>query len=105
MLVADTGSHGNRSDAAEDRGPEGVDELLIVGEQQDQLVAPARADPLQVIQDAQSALVELAERYLARVVLAFEIGDAARHGTVAFDQLDERGGFQHQRRSSLMESG
>ena len=76
VLVADAERHRHRHDAAEDRRPERVDELLVVGEEQDQLVAAARADALQVIEDAERALVQLAEGDLARVVLAFEVGDA-----------------------------
>ncbi len=41
VLVADAERHRHRHDAAEQRGPERVDELLVVGEEQDQLVAAA----------------------------------------------------------------
>ena len=58
--------------------PEGVDELLVVAEEQDQLVAAPRAEALQVIEDAERALVQLGEGDVARVVLALEVGDAAR---------------------------
>ena len=60
MLVADAERHRHRHDAAQDRGPEGVDELLVVAQEQDQLVAAARAEALQVVEDAEGAFVELA---------------------------------------------
>jgi len=47
VLVADAQRHGHGNDAAEDRGPKHVDELLVVAEEQDQLVAAARAESLQ----------------------------------------------------------
>src|SRR5438309_784517 len=63
-------------------------------------------EALQVIEDAERALVELGEGHLARLVLALEVGDAVRTGAVRLDQLGERGGVVHQRRrSSLMCSG
>src|SRR5262249_5486896 len=61
VLVADAERHRHGNDAAEHRTPEGVDELLVVAEEQDQLVAALRAELLQVIQNAEGALIELAE--------------------------------------------
>src|SRR5882724_704245 len=39
MLVTDAGRDGDGNDPAEDGGPEGVNELFVVREQQDQFVA------------------------------------------------------------------
>ncbi len=94
VLVADAERHRHRNDAAEDRRPEGVDELLVAAQEQDQLVAAARAEALQVIQDPERALVELAEGDVAAVVLAIEIGERARQGAIALDELGEGGGFR-----------
>ena len=66
VLVADAERHRHRHDAAEDRRPEDIDELLVVAEEQDQLVAAAGTEPLQVIEDAERALVELGKRDAAR---------------------------------------
>ena len=62
MLVADAKRHRHRNNAAQHRGPEGIDERFIAAEEQDELVAAARAEALQVMQDAQGALVELRRR-------------------------------------------
>src|SRR4029077_6213383 len=103
VLVADPERYGHRHDAAEDRGQEDADELLGVGEEQDQLVASPGTDALQVIKDAERPLVELGEGHLARLVLALQVADAVRPGAVVLDELGERAGVEHQRRrSSLM---
>ena len=102
VLVADAQRHGHGHDAAENRRPEHVDELLVIAQEQDEFVAAPRADALQVVQDPERPLVELAERHLACVVLGFVIGDAAPKGAVAFDDFGERRRGEHQRRSSLM---
>ena len=57
---------------------------------------------LQVMQDTERALVELAEGHVALVLLAVEIGDAARIVAVEIEQLGQRVGIEHQRHSSLM---
>jgi len=44
---------GNRDDAAADRGPEPVEELLVAAQENDHLVAALRAHGLQVVQDAE----------------------------------------------------
>ncbi len=102
MFVADTQRDRYGDDPAEHGRPESVDELFVVTQEQDQLVAAAGADALQVMQDPERALVELREGDAARVVLSFEIGDAAGEIAVAFEQLGQRRGVQHQRRSNLM---
>ena len=105
MLVADAERDRHRHDSAEDRRPEGVDELLVVAEEQDQLVAAAGAEALQVIEDAERALVELGEADLVRVALPLEVGDAARHRAIRLDELDEGRDLLHQRRSRRMRRG
>ena len=60
VLVADAERHRHGHDAAEHAGPERVEELLVVGEVDDELVAGLRAELLQVEQDAERALVQLA---------------------------------------------
>ena len=62
MLVADARPDRHGNDAAEHRGPECIDELLVAREQQYQLVARSCAEFLQVIEDAQGAFVELSGR-------------------------------------------
>ncbi len=66
VLVADADGDRHRHDAAEHGGPERVDELLVVVEQQDQLVAGLRAQLLQMEQDSQRALVQLARSVTRR---------------------------------------
>ena len=60
VLVADADGHGHRDDAAQHRAPECIDELLVVVQQQDHPVAGLGAQLLQVVQDAQRALVQFA---------------------------------------------
>ena len=73
VLVADAERHRHGHDAAEHSRPERVEELLVVGEIDDQLVARLRAELLQVEQDAERALVELRVTDHAFAVLGFEI--------------------------------
>jgi hypothetical protein len=87
MLIADTERHRHRNDAAQYRGPEGIDERLIVAEEQDQLVAAPRAQALQVVQDAQRALVEFAEGDAALLTITLKVGDGARDFAIGFDEL------------------
>jgi vacuolar-type H+-ATPase subunit H len=105
MLIADAECHRYRHDATEDRRPEHVDELLVVAEEQDQLVAAARADALQVIEDAERALVQLGKGHLARIILAFEVSERARESAVVLDDFREGRGFGIHRASSLMCNG
>ena len=102
VLVADAERDRHRHDAAEDRRPEHVDELLVVVQEQDQLVAAARADALQVPEDAERALVKLAAGDRTRLVLALQVADTARRAAVVLEGLGERRGFGHQRASSRM---
>src|SRR5579863_9354661 len=76
-----------------------------MAEEQDQLVAAARADALQVMEDAERALVELARGDAARLALTLEIGDAAREGAVRLEHFGQSRGLDHRRGSSLMCSG
>ena len=105
VLVADPQRHRHRHDPAEDRGPEDIDELLVVGEEQDQLVAAPRPQALQVVEDAERPLVQFREGDVVRIMLALHVGDAARHGAVGFEHLDEGGDFFDHRRSNFMCSG
>ena len=57
MLVANTGRDWNGNDSAQNSGPESVDELLVVGKEQNQLVSALCAEPLQRMQDAERVLV------------------------------------------------
>ena len=47
-------------------------------EKQDQLVAAARAEALQVMQDAERTLIQLARRRRCAPSVALEVGDVAR---------------------------
>ena len=102
MLIADAERHRHGNDPAQHGRPEGVDERLIAAEEENQLVAAPRAQALQVMQDAERALIELAEGDTPFIAVAFKIGDAARNFAVGFDELDQCIGGQHQRRSSLI---
>src|SRR5579885_385513 len=105
VLVADAERDGHRDDAAEHGSPERVYELLVAREEEDQLVAAARTEALQVMENAERTLVELLETGIARVVLALEISDPARVAAVDLDELGQSGRVRHQRRSSLMCKG
>ena len=59
VLVADAERDRHWNDAAEQRGPERVDELLVAAQEEDQFVAAARTETLQVMEDAERALVQL----------------------------------------------
>ena len=60
MLVADADGERHRDDAAAHRRPEAVEELLVVAEEDDHLVAALRAHRLQVMQDPERARIDLA---------------------------------------------
>jgi len=92
VFIADAGRHRHRDDAAEQRRPEGVDERLVARQEQDQLVARPRAQPLQAMQNRERTLVELAECDAARLALAFQVGDRARHIAIGLQQLGEGAG-------------
>ena len=107
VLIADAERHRHGDDAAEHRGPERIDELLVVAEEEDQLVAAARTEALQVMQDAERARVQLVIAHVAGVVLALQVGDLAGRPRLASMQLGQSRAFdgrvvRHQRRSSLM---
>ena len=61
MLVADPDGERHGDDAAGERRPESVQELLVVVEKDDELVAALRAERLQVMQDPERAGVDLSE--------------------------------------------
>ena len=105
MLVADTERDRHRGDAADDGSPEGVDELFVVAEEEDEFVAAAGTDPLQVIQNAERALMQLGVGNIARVVLAFQVRDGPGGVAVGLEKLGQGRCFQHQRRSSLICKG
>src|SRR5579863_5437087 len=67
VLVTEARGYRHRDDAAEHCRPEGVDELLVAGQEQDQLVARPGAEALQVMQDAERALVQLPEAHRTRL--------------------------------------
>ena len=109
VLVADAERQRHRDDAAQQRRPERVDELLVASQEEDQLVAAAGTETLQVIEDAERASVQLLKAHITSVVLALEVSDPAGIVAVGREQLGQsrnvrRGVRQvrHQRRSSLM---
>src|SRR6185437_7621395 len=106
VLVADAERDGHGHDAAEQGGPEGVDELLVAAEEEDQLVAAARAEALQVMEDAERAGVQLLVADVLCVVLALQVGDLPGMAAVGLDEPGQSRGVRrwgrHQRRSSLM---
>ena len=65
---------------------------LVVGQEQDQPVAGPGAEALQVMQDAERALVQLAVAHHAPLALALVIGDRAGGATVGLQQLAQRSG-------------
>src|SRR5262249_5150155 len=105
MLIADAERNRHGNDPAEHRRPERVDELLVVAEEQDELVPALRPELLQVIQNAERALMQLAERHAALFVLTLEIHDAAGRVTVALHELRQGLCRSHRRRSSFMNRG
>src|SRR5579871_1099509 len=102
MLIADAEGDRYRDDAPEDGSPEGIDELLVAAEEQDELVARFCPDALQVVEDAGGALVQLRVGNLAGIVLAFVIGDALVYAAVVRQQLSQGSRCRSQRRSNLM---
>ena len=90
MLIADARRHRYRNDAAQYRSPEGIDERLVAGEQEDQLVARPRPELLQVVEDAERTLVQCPEGNRAGVALALEVSDAARGAAVGLHQRGQR---------------
>src|SRR5664279_4209427 len=102
MFVADARRNRHGDDAAQYRSPEGINEGLVAGEEQDEFVAATRAQALQVMQNPQGALIELSERYAPLLVVTFQIRDAARGFAICLNELNKCRGGEHQRRSSLM---
>ena len=74
-------------------GPERVDEGLVVGEEQQQAVARAGAELLQVMQDAERALVQFGIAHHAPFALALVVGDGSRGAAVGLQQLAQRVGI------------
>ena len=106
VLVADTEGDRHGHYPAEHRGPERIDELLVAAEKEDQLVAAARPEALQVMEDAERARIQLLVTDVAGVMLALEVSDLPGMVAVGRDELGQgsgvRRGIRHQRRSSLM---
>ena len=89
VLVADADRERHRHDAAGNGGPVAVQELLVVVQEDDQLVAASRSHALQVIEDARGALVELGVFDDPLLVLALEIMHGAWHAPVALESLGQ----------------
>ena len=87
VLVADADGERHGHDAAGDRGPERIEELLVVDQKDDELVAALRAERLQVVQDPERAGMDLAVAHAALGALAFDVGDDAVDVAVALEQL------------------
>ena len=89
VLVAD--SHGERHghDAAGERRPESVQELLVVVEEDDDLVAALRAERLQVVQNSERTGVHVAVTHAPLGVLALDIGDDAVDIAIHLEQLHQ----------------
>src|SRR5258706_12104399 len=90
MLVADAGGHRHRHDPAEDCRPECVDEGFVVREEQQQPIAWTGAQALQVMENAERTLVELAKTDAALFLLAIVIGDRAAGMAVGLQQTAQR---------------
>ena len=71
------------------RRPEAVEELLVVAQEDDQLVAALRAHGLQVVQDAERARVDLAVAHAPLGVLPLDVGDGAVDPAIALQHLDQ----------------
>ena len=93
VLVADAQRHRHRHDAAQHRRPERVEELLVVVQQQDHPVTGTRSELLQVMQDAQCALVQLTVGHAPRFVFAAVIDDGAVCAVELRHQFIERAGL------------
>ena len=93
MLVADARRHRHGNDAAEDAGPERVDEGFVVREEQQQAIARPGTQALQVMQDAERAFVQLGVAHDAPLLFALVVGDRARGAAVGLQQLAQRGGI------------
>src|ERR1700736_5356324 len=91
MLVADADGQRHRRDAAADRGPEAVEELLVAAQENDHLVAALRAHGLQVVQDAERPRVHVAVGHAPFGILAVDIGDGALDAAVVLEDLEQRG--------------
>ena len=87
MLVADADGERHGHDAARDRGPERIEELLVVREEDDELVAAPRAHRLQVVQDSERARVHLAVAHAALGAFALDVGDGAVDAAIALEHL------------------
>ena len=93
VFVADAGRHRHGHDAAEDAGPERVDEGFVAAEEQQQPVAGPCAELLQVMQDAERAFVQLAIAHDALAALAFVVSDRAVGAAVRLQHLAQRVGM------------
>src|SRR5579862_4995941 len=96
MLIADAWRHGYGHDPTHHRGPEGVDERLVPGKQQDQLVAWPCTQFLQPVENTERALVQLRGADAAGFAFAVVIVGTTSNGMA--DRLHQpcqrRGGIQ-----------
>jgi hypothetical protein len=90
VLVADADGDRNRHDAAEHGGPEGIDELFVAAQEEDELVAGARAELLEMREDAERPTVQVGEADGVRIVLAGVVRDGPVHLPVLLHQFVQR---------------
>src|SRR6185369_5688328 len=85
MLIGRAGSQRHCNEIAQYAGPEHVDKLRVAVEQQDNFTAGSRPARLKMMEQAQRARMQFAERQRALVVFAFDVMEAAGAGP-ALDQ-------------------
>src|ERR1700735_1962969 len=73
-----------------DGGTEGVQELLVVGEEDDQFIAALSALRLQVMEDSERARMHFAEAYAALRIFALDIRYGAIDVAVAVENVRKR---------------
>ncbi len=83
------------------RGPEAVEKLLVVAEEDDHLVAALRTHRLQVVQNPERARINLAVEHAALGILAFDVGDGAIDAAVVFENL-QQGRVRHRSSTVIM---
>ena len=77
MLVGRAGSQRHCNEIAQYARPEHVDKLRVAVEQQDHFTAWSRTTRLKMMEQAQCARMQFAERQSALVVFAFDVMDGA----------------------------
>ena len=90
VFVADADRDGHRHDAAVEAGPVGVDELLVAGHVQDQVIAGFRSDALQVEQDAERPASQVRELESLLGAFAFQVNDRAVAARAVVEHVGER---------------